>query len=81
MNCLVQILPKAPNLDQMSIIPYNFDFCQAPRWPTLGTAILDKSKMAAIRVSGQSVQTQKKLIQMLFSDQILQMWYQNDRNK
>jgi hypothetical protein len=78
---LAQILAKAPNLDQMSIIPYHFDFCRAPTWATLGAAILDKSKMAAIRVSGQSAQTLKKLIQMLFSDQILQMRYQNDRNK
>jgi hypothetical protein len=35
-------------------MPYYFDFCRAPRWATLGAAILAKSKMAAIRVCGQS---------------------------
>jgi hypothetical protein len=61
MGGLVQILAKAPNLDQMSTIPYHFDFCRAPRWATLGAATLDKSKMAAIGVSGQSAQKRKKL--------------------
>jgi hypothetical protein len=81
MGGLVQILAKAPNLDQMSTIPYSFDVCRAPRRATHGAAILAKSNMSAIRVSGQYAQKTETFIKIVFRDQISQMGYQNDRNK
>jgi hypothetical protein len=47
MDCLVQILPKGPNLAQMLSIPYFFDFLWAPRSTPPGTVLLPKSNMAA----------------------------------
>jgi hypothetical protein len=53
LDILVQILAKAPNLDQMSSMPYISIFPGAKVGDALA-AILAKSKMAAIRVCGQS---------------------------
>ena len=61
---LVHILPKAPNLDQMSPIPYLFDFWRAPRKAPPGAAILGKSNMAATCDRIQSLLKTKRAIIM-----------------
>lgn len=45
---------KAPNLAQISLILYYFDFWWAPRLSPHGAAILAKSNMAATQISRQS---------------------------
>ena len=47
---IVQIVPKAPNLDHLEPRSYNFDFSREPSWAPAVGAILDKSKMAVIQI-------------------------------